>query len=120
MSTIVNPAHTTAQHPQLPQSAVGSIRILLVICRLGGSEDAPFRSVASRLIKGLGESAREAFQLDVLRPPAFERLSEVLRRSKVAGEPYHVVHCDGHGGYVGARQSSGIPELAKVAYHSLS
>ena len=36
------------------------------LSRPGGSEDVPFRSVTSRLIKGLGESAREAFQLDVL------------------------------------------------------
>jgi hypothetical protein len=40
---------------------------LPVIYRPGGSEDAPFRSIASRLIKGLGKSAREAFQLGVLR-----------------------------------------------------
>ena len=76
---------------------VGPIRILLVICRPGGNEDVPFRSVAARLIKGLSESAREAFQLDVLRPPTFEQLAKVLRAAKTRGEPYHLLHFDGHG-----------------------
>lgn len=44
------------------------VRILLVICRPGGGEDVPFRSVANRLIKGLDENARGMFDLDVLRP----------------------------------------------------
>lgn len=54
-----------AQRPQLPPSPAsgegpgeGVIRILLVICRPGGREDVPFRSVAGKLIKGLGASAR--------------------------------------------------------------
>ena len=76
------------------------IRILLVICRPGGREDVPFRSVASRLLKRLGGEAREAFELDVLRPPTFEQLSKVLRDAKAKGQPYHIVHFDGHGAYL--------------------
>lgn len=91
--------------PKIPQQrgagdeGTEAIRILLVICRPGGSSDVPFRSVASRLIKGLGGSAHEAFELDVLRPPTFEQLGKVLRAAKAAGKPYHVVHFDGHGTY---------------------
>ncbi|HUU95751.1 MAG TPA: CHAT domain-containing protein [Phycisphaerae bacterium] len=91
-----------AQRPKLPpvaDSDEGPIRILLVICRPGADEDVPFRSVASRLIKGLGEDARKLFQLDVLRPPTFEQLGRVLRAAKADGRPYHVVHFDGHGMY---------------------
>ncbi len=62
----------------------------------------PFRSVASRLIKGLGNEARALFQLDVLRPPTFEQLARVLRQAQAAGQPYHVVHFDGHGMYLDA------------------
>ena len=94
-----------AQLPQLPQTESGPIRILLVICRPGGGEDVPFRSVATRLIKGLTEEARQAFQLDVLRPPTFERLGRVLRQAKAAGWPYHVVHFDGHGTYQEGRRA---------------
>lgn len=93
-------AHSqAAQRPRLPQTDTGPIRILLVICRPGGSDDVPFRSVASRLIKGLAESARDLFRLDVMRPPTFERLAKVLREAKDGGRPYHVVHFDGHGVY---------------------
>ena len=60
----------------------------------------PFRSVASQLIKGLDEKTRESFKLDVLRPPTFEQLSKVLHEAKANGEPYHIVHFDGHGAYL--------------------
>ncbi|MGK7872005.1 MAG: CHAT domain-containing protein [Xenococcaceae cyanobacterium] len=86
-----------AQRPQVPSMGSGAIRILLVICRPDTRNDIPFRSVASRLIKGLADA--EEFQLDVLRPPTFEQLSRVLRQAKAAGQPYHVVHFDGHGTY---------------------
>lgn len=88
-----------AQAPQLPQSCAGPIRILLVICRPGEADPVPFRSVASRLVKGLGEASREAFRLDVLRPPTFEQLGRVLRKARAGSNPYHVLHFDGHGAY---------------------
>ena len=103
-----------AQLPQLPQTESGPIRILLVICRPGGGEDVPFRSVATRLIKGLSGSAREAFQLDVLRPPTFEQLGRVLRQARSEGRPYHVVHFDGHGVYTEVEQKpSMLAEILK-------
>jgi hypothetical protein len=102
-----------AQLPQLPQTESGPIRILLVICRPGGGEDVPFRSVASRLIKGLTEEARQAFELDVLRPPTFDQLGRVLRAAKDAGQPYHVVHFDGHGLYEEVVEPSAVAEILK-------
>jgi tetratricopeptide (TPR) repeat protein len=89
-----------ALHPLIPRTQSGPIRILLVICRPGGRNDVPFRSVASRIVKGLSEEARAHFQLDVLRPPTYDRLAQVLRDAKDAGEPYHVVHFDGHGAFL--------------------
>ena len=65
-------------HPQaavpvrVPEQGPGGLRVLLVICRPGGREDVPFRSVASHLVR-LSRGAREAFRLDVLRPPTFAR-----------------------------------------------
>lgn len=109
-AAFVRAAHQTAQKAQLPAQSGGPIRILLVICRPGGGADVPFRSVASRLIKGLSAAAREAFQLDVLRPPTFEELASVLREAKRAGQPYHVVHFDGHGAYVEGPEQEGLAE----------
>jgi len=89
---------------------LGGVRILLVICRPGGASDIPFRSVAIRLLKGLGEAERSRFKLDVLRPPTFERLVEALNAAKGYGQPYDIVHFDGHGIYedpTGTRQKRG-------------
>ena len=85
--------------PQLPARKKGKIRILLVICRPRAEKDVPFRSVANHLIRGLSEANREAYDLDVLRPPTFEQLGKVLRQAHRDGDPYHVVHFDGHGMY---------------------
>jgi len=92
------------QTPKPPQSAPGPIRILLVICRPGGRKDVPFRSVAGRFIKGLDENTREAFQLDVLRPPTFAQLGRKLRDAQTNGQPYHIVHFDGHGAFLNMEQ----------------
>jgi tetratricopeptide (TPR) repeat protein len=90
-----------AEPPALPSPKAGSpLRILLVICRPRGRDDVPFRSVSARLLKSLTEEAREAFDLDLLRPPTFEELGKALRRAKAAGKPYQVVHFDGHGGFL--------------------
>jgi len=88
-----------AQKIHKPQPA-DKVRILLVICRPGGSADVPFRSVSGTMLKGLTDAARERFELDVLRPPTFEQLSKTLRNAKADGKPYHIVHFDGHGGYL--------------------
>jgi hypothetical protein len=88
-----------AVHPAMPEPTGDRLRVLLVICRPGGREDVPFRSVASRLVRG-GADKMTGMDLDVLRPATFARLSTVLRAAAAAGRPYHVVHFDGHGTFV--------------------
>jgi tetratricopeptide (TPR) repeat protein len=109
-----------AQRPQVPRTRSGMIRILLVICRPRANDDVPFRSVASRLIKGLSEENQANYQLDVLRPPTFEQLSKVLRRAKEEGKPYHVVHFDGHGMYAkvdgGGNAAQVLPHLHPILF----
>lgn len=104
-----NPALT----PTLPTLKEGKIRILLVLCRPRGEEDVPFRSVASQLLRGLSEANREAYDLDLLRPPTFEQLAKVLREAHRRGEPYHVVHFDGHGTYLEASKLGGVAALLR-------
>jgi hypothetical protein len=104
--TFVRAEHETAKHPELIMPAGGSIRVLLVICRPAGPEDVPFRSVASRLIR-LSAGTHEAFHLDVLRPPTFKRLAQVLREAADRGQPYHVVHFDGHGTWADLNKTGG-------------
>jgi tetratricopeptide (TPR) repeat protein len=82
-----------------PTGDAEKVRILLVICRPEGGDDVPFRSVAGRLVTRLNDDARDAFDLDVLRPPTYEQLAKTLRLAKERGRPYHIVHFDGHGAY---------------------
>src|ERR1022692_4172180 len=91
----VRSTHDAVARPMLPQSAGGPIRVLLVICRPRGRDGVPCRSGARRVLEGLRGS--DAVRLTVLRPPNFERLAHVLREAQAAGEPYHLVHFDGHG-----------------------
>lgn len=75
------------------------IRILLIISRPRGEDDVPFRSVASRVVHSLNTAARVRAKIDVLRPPTFDALEEVLTAAAERGTPYDVVHFDGHGVY---------------------
>jgi hypothetical protein len=86
-----------------------------VISRPAADEDVPFRSVASRLLSRLGPQAREYIALDVLRPPTFAALGQVLRAAKARGEPYHVLHFDGHGTYQEAGSFNSA--LDRSSYH---
>ena len=101
----------TALAPQLPVKKKGKIRILLLICRPRAEEDVPFRSVASQLLRGLSETNREAYDLDVLRPPTFEQLGKVLRQARSEGHPYQVVHFDGHGDYLEVEEPGAVRSL---------
>ena len=96
----------TAVPVQVAEPEAVGLRVLLVICRPGGRADVPFRSVASHLVR-LSREAREAFQLDVLRPPTFAQLARKLQAAKAAGEPYHVVHFDGHGTWLDEQAVAG-------------
>ena len=89
----------TARQVSVPDAAGDQLRVLLVICRPGRGDDVPFRSVASRLVRG-GAGEMEGLHLDVLRPATYPRLAEVLRQAADADRPYHVVHFDGHGTYL--------------------
>ena len=110
--TFVRTHLRAAAHPALPQPAGDHLRVLLVICRPGGRDDVPFRSVASRLIRG-GADQMDGLDLDVLRPASYAHLADVLQAAHDAGRPYHVVHFDGHGVYldtVGLSRASVSPE----------
>jgi tetratricopeptide (TPR) repeat protein len=97
----------TARGPVLPPPASGGrLRVLLVICRPAGGDDVPFRSVAGQLVRH-GGHPRSAVDLDVLRPPTFARLEEVLRTAARAGAPYQVVHFDGHGTWASLTTGNG-------------
>ncbi len=98
--SFVHVPHQPSRQPNPINPAVEKVRILLVICRPGGAQDVPFRSVAGKLLKGFDKQARQRFELTVLRPPTFVALADTLRHAKAEGKPFHIVHFDGHGAYL--------------------
>jgi hypothetical protein len=58
--------------------------------------DVGYQMIARPLLRRL-EAVRGSVELVVLRPPTLERLGEVLTGAREAGEPFQVVHFDGHG-----------------------
>ncbi len=53
------------------------------------------------------DAVRGEVDLTVLRPPEFDTLRQVLVRAAGNGEPFHVVHFDGHGVMLG-RTAGGV------------
>jgi hypothetical protein len=74
----------------------GKLRVLMVISRPAGDADVGYQMVARPLLQRL-DAVRGEVELTVLRPPTFDRLGEVVRGAAEAGDPFHVVHFDGHG-----------------------
>jgi len=83
----------------VPANPSGRIRLLFVMSRPNGINDViPFRSSANRLLQGLAEN-RVRFDIVDLRPPTYEQLQRTLKAAKEQGQPFHIVHFDGHGCY---------------------
>jgi tetratricopeptide (TPR) repeat protein len=81
------------------------LRVLMVIARPYGRRDVRFRMVARPLLKRLEPVAGEVL-LDVLRPPTFAELKNRLDQARDEGEPYQILHFDGHGSF-GTRGGGG-------------
>ncbi len=78
----------------------GKLRVLMVIARPDGTSDVGYRMVARPLLERL-DAVRGVVELTVLRPPTFEALHQRLIEAAANGEPFHVVHFDGHGVMLG-------------------
>ena len=74
----------------------GWLRVLMVISRPAGTDDVGYQMVARPLLHRL-EAVRGEVHLTVLRPPTFDALRQAVTQGAAAGEPFHVVHFDGHG-----------------------
>jgi len=85
----------------------GRLRVLMVIARPAGTLDVGYQMVARPLLERL-DAVRGEVDLTVLRPPAFDALRQVLKQAADAGEPFHVVHFDGHGVMPGRPAGGGV------------
>ncbi len=85
------------------------LRVLMVISRPHGEGDVGYRMIARPLLARL-EAVRGQVDLVVLRPPTLDALIETLAEAEAAGEPFQVVHFDGHGVLSGGRPAgAGAP-----------
>jgi tetratricopeptide (TPR) repeat protein len=74
----------------------GRLRVLMAISRPAGTSDVVYQMVARPLLQRL-DAVRGEVGLTVLRPPTLDALRETLASAAASGEPFHVVHFDGHG-----------------------
>jgi tetratricopeptide (TPR) repeat protein len=74
----------------------GRLRVLMVISRPAGTEDVGYQMIARPLLRRL-EAVRGEVDLVVLRPPTLDAMAEALAAAAAEGEPFQVVHFDGHG-----------------------
>src|SRR5215831_1110090 len=72
------------------------LRVLMVIARPAGLKDVGYQMIARPLVERLS-AVRGRVRLDVLRPPTLEAMHKALGAAAAAGEPYHILHFDGHG-----------------------
>ena len=91
----------------------GKLRVLMVISRPDGTKDVGYQMVARPLLERL-DAVRGEVDLTVLRPPTFDALREAVKDAAASGEPYHVVHFDGHGAMLG-RPAGGGPIAGRPA-----
>jgi tetratricopeptide (TPR) repeat protein len=84
----------------------GKLRVLMVISRPAGASDVGYQMVARPLLERL-DAVRGEVSLTVSRPPTFDALRGALREAADAGEPFHVVHFDGHGAMLGRPAGGG-------------
>ncbi len=57
------------------------------------------RSSAMPLVQAMEHLGRDLVKVDILHPPTFAALKVTLKKAKADGDPYEIVHFDGHGVY---------------------
>jgi len=80
----------------------GQLNILYVIARPYGAGDVGYQTLARPLVDYVNEGGWPV-HIDILRPPTFRHLAEVLRERP---HHYQVVHFDGHGGFDDSAQAA--------------
>src|SRR5436305_1440460 len=87
------PEKTPPRPAQLP------LRILYVVSRPGDAGFIDPRLTAKALFDAL-DPLGGSVRVDFCRPPTLPRMEEMLRDGQQAGEPYGLVHFDGHGTFL--------------------
>ena len=103
LTTLDRTLHVT--RPAIPVPAGEELRVLMVIARPAGLTDIGYQMMARPLLERLNTVSGRV-ELDVLRPPTLTALKERLQTACDSGQPYHILHFDGHGTFGTAMQVS--------------
>ncbi len=87
------PEETTPRPAQLP------LRILYIVSRPANAGFIDPRLTSKALFDAL-DPLGASVRVDFCRPPTLARMEEMLRDEQVAGDPYDLVHFDGHGTFL--------------------
>ncbi|MGW5742049.1 tetratricopeptide repeat protein [Amycolatopsis sp. NPDC003861] len=82
------------------------LRVLMVISRPRGTNDIGYQMIARPLLRRL-KAVQGQVDLVVLRPPTLDALINTLQAARAEGNPFQIVHFDGHGVLAGARAGAG-------------
>lgn len=91
-----------------------ALRVLMVIARPAGLDDVGYGMIARPLLERV-EAVRGRVEVEVLRPPTLAALRSRLAEAAAAGEPFQVVHFDGHG-VMGRRRPVGADDGPPVMF----
>ena len=95
------PEETTPRPAQLP------LRILYIVSRPADTGFIDPRLTAKALFDAL-DPLGASVRVDFCRPPTLARMEEMLRDGQQAGDPYDLVHFDGHGTFLPYSQIGGL------------
>ena len=83
----------------LPRAVQLPLRILYVVSRPGDTGFIDPRMTTKSLFAAL-DPLGASVRIDFCRPPTLARMEEMLRDGQASGEPYTLVHFDGHGNFL--------------------
>ncbi|HYN20180.1 MAG TPA: CHAT domain-containing protein, partial [Thermoanaerobaculia bacterium] len=95
------PEETTPRPAQLP------LRILYIVSRPADAGFIDPRLTTKALLDAL-DPLGASVRVDFCRPPTLARMEEMLRDEQRAGDPYDLVHFDGHGTFLPQAQIGGL------------
>ena len=82
-----------------PHSVPLPLRMLYIVSRPSDTGFIDPRMTTKSLFAALDPLGSNV-RIDFCRPPTLARMEEMLREGQTAGQPYHVVHFDGHGTFL--------------------
>jgi hypothetical protein len=93
------PEETEPGEEAEPRAVQLPLRMLYIVSRPADAGFIDPRMTTKSLFAAL-DPLGASVRIDFCRPPTLARMEEMLREGQASGEPYHLVHFDGHGTFL--------------------